>query len=100
MSTFRITTANNPSELPDWTPPDLAEEAREMLEMYDGDRALLLVDFDGEIMDVWDAGEPEDNTFARDLAWIPDALERAYALGRKHEAASIANEQARRDAGI
>lgn len=42
----------------------------------------LIVEHGGKI--VWeetDYGEPEDNSFVRDYAWVKDALEDAYKRG-------------------
>lgn len=48
-------------------------------------RGRLLVISDGEeIIDQEDGGEPEDQTFGRDWAWVPDAIRRAYETGLQH----------------
>ena len=48
-------------------------------------RGRVMVTSDEEvIIDEQDGGEPEDQTFSRDLSWVPDAIERAYAAGLKH----------------
>jgi len=42
----------------------------------------LTVKHDGEIiLEERDNGEPEDNLFVRDYAWIKPALEKVYRLG-------------------
>jgi hypothetical protein len=42
----------------------------------------LIVKHNGEIiLEECDHGEPEDNSFMRDYAWIKPALEKAYNLG-------------------
>jgi hypothetical protein len=51
----------------------------------DDNRLALSVIIDGQTaLQEFDRGEPEDQTFYRDWAWVPDAIRDAYALGRKH----------------
>lgn len=48
------------------------------------DRGRLTVHHDGELIaEHYDRGEPEDNSFGRDYAWIGPLLEQVYALGIK-----------------
>ena len=52
-------------------------------------RSALVVKHKGKILFYeLDYGEPEDNSFYRDWAWIQPAIETAYRLGREDEAAS------------
>lgn len=68
---------------------------------YDSDSLLAIVRREyGEVVEVLavDGGEPEDNTFGRDGAWITPALNAAYRRGHAegfHEgyAARSANAQ-------
>jgi hypothetical protein len=56
-------------------------EPRIKMSVYHNDE-IVLTSIDG--------GEPEDNTFGRDWAWVPGAIEMAYRLGREDAAAAIA----------
>lgn len=61
------------------------EELPDYYDSYDGffRHALVVRDDDeniARVVDV-DGGEPEDNFFARDWAWVPSELNRAYELG-------------------
>lgn len=56
----------------------------EPYESYGEYRQMLKVEHNGKtIIDQSDGGEPEDQSFYRDWAWVPKALEQAYALGRE-----------------
>jgi hypothetical protein len=45
-------------------------------------RTVMKVIHNGkEIMEKYDGGEPEDNSFARHWNWVPFAIEKAYKLG-------------------
>jgi hypothetical protein len=45
-------------------------------------RTELIVEHAGkEVLRSCDGGEPEDNSFYRDWAWVADAIEMAYKLG-------------------
>ncbi|HEX7330353.1 MAG TPA: hypothetical protein VF290_02570 [Pyrinomonadaceae bacterium] len=43
---------------------------------------LIITDDSGE-RDHWDGGEPEDNSFNRDWAWVAEELRAAYEQGKK-----------------
>lgn len=46
------------------------------------DHSLLIVENAGEIIFAqWDGGEPEDQTFGRDLSWVAGIIQKAYDLG-------------------
>lgn len=43
---------------------------------------VLKVTHDGRLLyEERDGGEPEDQSFCRDWAWVPGAIRQAYALG-------------------
>lgn len=45
-------------------------------------RQILKVVHDGAVLyEESDGGEPEDQSFYRDWRWVPEAIEKAYALG-------------------
>ena len=45
----------------------------------------LQIYVDGILIDCYyDFGEPEDNSFVRDYAWVSKELEKAYKLGYQH----------------
>jgi len=47
-------------------------------------KTRLQISHNGQVIrEEWDGGEPEDNTFSRDYAWVKYALEEAYRLGRE-----------------
>lgn len=47
-------------------------------------RSFLLIFHDGMLIGKFhDRGEPEDNSFGRDWAWVGGVLEEAYSLGVK-----------------
>ena len=47
-------------------------------------RTCMEVHYNGEVIrEEYDGGEPEDNSFFRDWAWIAGAIEEAYKLGLK-----------------
>jgi len=48
------------------------------------ERTKLRITCDGNVVDHYDGGEPEDNYFFRDWSWVPDELERAYKTGLRH----------------
>jgi hypothetical protein len=68
----------------DKTTPTIPYEAR--LSSIDEDwRSVLQIIVDGIIIDErYDRGEPEDNTFGRDWAWVPAALEDAFKRGAEY----------------
>lgn len=46
------------------------------------DHSALIVELNGEIIQCrLDGGEPEDQTFGRDLSWVPNVIWQAYLLG-------------------
>ena len=50
---------------------------------HNGDRNVLIVLHDGEqILEEYDYGEPEDNSFYRDWSWVVEALHDVYLRGR------------------
>ena len=42
------------------------------------------------LVEEFDCGEPEDNTFDRDWNWVSGAIEQAYKLGREDVGKEIA----------
>lgn len=47
------------------------------------ENSLLVVEHDGKVIFYqFDGGEPEDQTFGRDLSWITTIINRAYKIGR------------------
>lgn len=47
-------------------------------------RRKLIIEHNGKIIrEEYDGGEPEDQSFYRDWAWVADAIEQAYQLGVK-----------------
>lgn len=47
-----------------------------------GERQILRIVHYGKVLEEHhDCGEPEDNSFYRDWSWVPDSIEKAYALG-------------------
>lgn len=48
------------------------------------DRNVMTITVDGEVRaQYYDYGEPEDNSFVRDWAWVATELKNAYELGLK-----------------
>lgn len=47
---------------------------------------VLTITVDGEEHEYRDGGEPEDQTFGRDWAWVEGEIERAYLAGLRHGA--------------
>lgn len=48
-------------------------------------RTELQIVVNGKVVEEhWDGGEPEDNLFCRDWAWVPTALENAFKLGAEY----------------
>jgi hypothetical protein len=46
-------------------------------------RLFLVIRENGVMVDAWpDHGEPEDNSFGRDWAWVPEQLQHAYQVGK------------------
>jgi hypothetical protein len=46
------------------------------------ERSVLRVTrFGKSVLERYDGGEPEDNSFGRDWSWVEGALREAYALG-------------------
>lgn len=41
----------------------------------------LVINSDEGEREYWDGGEPEDNSFIRDWAWVESELQTAYAQG-------------------
>jgi len=60
---------------------DLLEEEKD--DFYDdGYRSYLVIDWGGGEREIYTDGmEPEDATFARDLSWIINLVEKAYKKG-------------------
>jgi hypothetical protein len=54
-----------------------------ILEFIDGEeRTKLIITWDnGQTEYHYDGGDPEDNSFGRDYAWVCEAIERAYNEG-------------------
>lgn len=50
---------------------------------YDSRDKLSIVRDDVVVATHYDGGEPEDNRFYRDWAWVASALEQAYEFGRE-----------------
>jgi hypothetical protein len=51
----------------------------------DGDICRLEIVVDDAVIERhWDHGEPEDNMFCRDWAWVPTALEDAFKRGAEY----------------
>lgn len=51
-------------------------------EKYGEPVEVLKVTHDGKLLyEERDGGEPEDQSFCRDWAWVPGAIRQAYALG-------------------
>lgn len=80
---------------PGYNLDELPKEVIEYLEKEDGpidqdniprwmkERSLLVVTHNGEIVfTAIDGGEPEDQSFCRDLSWIPGIIQRAYNIGK------------------
>ncbi len=42
---------------------------------------LTVVHNGKEVLEAYDGGEPEDRYFFRNFGWVPEAIEKAYALG-------------------
>ncbi len=81
--TMKLAVVSSADEVPAWLDPDFATELREMLSTDWDSRSAMILRFDDGPPEVhMDGGDPEDATFARDYAWIEDALRRAYAAGR------------------
>jgi hypothetical protein len=61
---------------------DLVTDDEEEISEFLKEHSLLVVESDGTIIfSKFDGGEPEDNSFVRDLAWIPGLIQRAYNIG-------------------
>jgi hypothetical protein len=56
---------------------------------YEWRRQLTVLHYGETILTELDGGEPEDNTFVRDWAWVPGIIERAYELGLEDGKAEI-----------
>lgn len=70
---------------------DLTPEQREYLGIRTSyDRCWAVVDDRGELIGA-DGGEPEDQLLVRDWSWVVEALNAAYARGRR-DCAELVNE--------
>ena len=68
----------------------MTERFKVQMSRDEDDRNTMTVTVDGEkIIEQSDGGEPEDNSFRRDWKWVPQALERAYAIGLQHAIAAL-----------
>ena len=65
-------------------------------ERYGDDYLVLRIERNGVVIrEEGDRGEPEDNSYYRDWAWVPDALKQAYEYGLEDgraEATALATE--------
>lgn len=68
--------------------------------LYGSCRVLHVERGDKEIRSQSDGGEPEDQMFYRDWAWVPEALREAYAFGLEDGAAlRLSHDSTRKDSG-
>jgi hypothetical protein len=76
---FEVITATNIEEVPE----GIRDKVMDCFGNY-GEYTVLLVIRNGVvILQEWDGGEPEDNSFSRDWSWVPETIENAYNLGFK-----------------
>jgi hypothetical protein len=65
-------------------------------ERYGDFHQVLRIERNGVVIEEQqDGGEPEDQSFCRDWAWVPEALKKAYAFGLedgRREAAPLAGD--------
>lgn len=79
---------------PGYNLDELPKEVIEYLEKEDGlidpddipcwmtERSLLVITYNNQIIFTkTDGGEPEDQSFCRDLSWIPGIIQKAYEIG-------------------
>lgn len=58
----------------------------EPVEVHGDYRNRLIIIDDSVEREYWDYGEPEDNSFNRDWAWVAEELRNAYRQGQKDAA--------------
>lgn len=75
--TFRVALIDSTEAIPDWVDPEKFEDAN----FEDGYSACIAIFNAGKISYRWDGGEPEDNLYLRDWAWVAPALANAYEAG-------------------
>ncbi len=80
--TFRVAEIGSPEAIPEWAKAAFPDWA---LNGFSNDRtderSCIAILRHGRVEFHWDGGEPEDNTYGRDWAWVHGAIVNAYKAG-------------------